>query len=110
MIHYVESEHICRSRILLVYFNEKSPNNCGVCDVCIQKNKKGLSNFEFDFIKELLIKSFSVKTNIRITELVEGVKPQFEDTDKTIAVLRFLIEEGIFDIEVDTISLNTRKD
>lgn len=109
MIHYVESEHICRSRILLIYFNEKYPKNCGICDVCLQKNKKGLSNSEFDYIRELLINSYSTKTEIRLTELVDGVKLQFEDTEKIIAVIRFLVEEGTFNLEVDTISLSKRK-
>lgn len=107
MIHYVETEHICRSRILLVYFNERNSKNCGLCDVCLQKDKKKLSDSEFDCIKDLLVQSFSTKTDIRLNELVNGVKTHFNDTEKIIAVLRFLIEEGTFGLEVDTISLNT---
>ncbi len=109
MIHYVESKHICRSRLLLVYFDEGNPKNCGICDVCLQKNKKGLSNSEFDSIKDLLIKNFAVKTHIRLNELVDVVKVDFDDTEKVIAVLRFLIEEGTFDLEVDTITLKPQK-
>lgn len=110
MIHYVESEHICRSRILLGYFNERNSKNCGICDVCLQKTKKVLTNSEFDCIKDLLIKSFNNKTDIRLNELVDSVKNDFDDTKKIIAVLRFLIEEGTFSLEVDTISLNLHRD
>ena len=109
MIHYVESEHICRNRLLLVYFNEHNPKNCGICDVCLQKNKKKLSDSEFDSIKDLLIKSFTHKTDIRLSELVDGVKVDFDDTEKVIAVLRFMIEEGTFALEVDTISMKPLK-
>ncbi len=106
MIHYVESEHICRSRILLVYFNERNSKSCGICDVCLQKNKKKLSDSEFDSIRALLIKSLSSKTDIRLNELVDDVKTKIDDVEKIIAVLRFLIDEGVFHLEVDTISLN----
>lgn len=106
MIHYVESEHICRSRILLVYFNERNSKSCGICDVCLQKNKKKLSDSEFDSIRALLIKSLSTKTDIRLNELVDDVKTKIDDVEKIIAVLRFLIDEGVFHLEVDTISLN----
>lgn len=106
MIHYVESEHICRSRILLVYFNERNSKNCGICDVCLQKNKKKLTDSEFDSIKALLIKSLSAKTDIRLNELVNDVKTNIDDTEKIISVLRFLIDEDVFHLEVDTISLN----
>ena len=96
MIHYVESEHICRSRILLVYFNERNSKSCGICDVCLQKNKKKLSDSEFDSIRALLIKSLSSKTDIRLNELVDDVKTKIDDVEKIIAVLRFLIDEGVF--------------
>ena len=109
MIHYVESEHICRSRLLLVYFNERNPKNCGVCDVCLQKNRKNLSDSEFDIIRDLLIKSFADKTNVRLNELVDSVKVDFDDAEKIIAVLRFLIEEGTFALEVDTITMKPHK-
>lgn len=109
MIHYVESEHICRSRLLLVYFNERNPKNCGVCDVCLQKNRKKLSDSEFDIIRDLLVNSFVDKTDVRLNELVDNVKIEFDDTEKIIAVLRFLIEEGTFALEVDTISMKPHK-
>ena len=32
--------------------------------------------------------------------------PKIDDVEKIIAVLRFLIDEGVFHLEVDTISLN----
>src|SRR5690606_10324096 len=33
MIGYVEEENVCRSRMLLIYFGEKNPKDCGHCDV-----------------------------------------------------------------------------
>ncbi|MBS1634855.1 MAG: RecQ family ATP-dependent DNA helicase [Bacteroidetes bacterium] len=43
VIHYVEEKNICRSRLLLSYFNETEFQDCGYCDVCVEKNKAGFN-------------------------------------------------------------------
>lgn len=40
MLEYVDTEDICRSRMLLRYLGEKNPHNCGQCDACIQRKKQ----------------------------------------------------------------------
>ncbi len=54
VIEYAEYTHVCRSRFLLHYFGQKSTQDCGQCDVCIEKKKRGLSNSEADRIEELI--------------------------------------------------------
>ncbi|MGG8497651.1 RecQ family ATP-dependent DNA helicase [Tenacibaculum sp. TC6] len=39
VIHYITNNDICRNQLLLTYFDEKTPNTCGICDVCLQKKK-----------------------------------------------------------------------
>jgi ATP-dependent DNA helicase RecQ len=39
VVSYVEEKNICRSRILLSYFNETDFKDCQYCDVCIEKYK-----------------------------------------------------------------------
>ncbi len=39
IIQYAKEENVCRSRMLLAYFNEKNSPACGICDVCIRKKK-----------------------------------------------------------------------
>lgn len=109
MIEYVEKENICRSRILLNYFDESNTKDCGICDVCLQKSKTGLSNFEFENIKSLLLDCFTDKAHFRLNELINCAKGYITDSEKVITVLRFLIEEEVFDLDNDTISLNDRK-
>lgn len=36
MLHYAEDESSCRSRMLLRYFGEDNPHNCGHCDTCLR--------------------------------------------------------------------------
>ena len=109
MINYVEREGICRSRILLTYFDEHKTKNCGICDVCLQRNKKGLSNYEYEKIKELLLESFIETESIRLNQLVDGVKASFPDSEKIINALRFLIDHDVFDLKDDTITLRKNK-
>ncbi|MCW1734663.1 RecQ family ATP-dependent DNA helicase [Anaerorudis cellulosivorans] len=102
MIDYVKNDHVCRSRVLLTYFDEIHHNDCGHCDVCLNKNKTGLSNFEFNQIKSVLILELA-QTSLRLTDLVNRVT-SFEN-EKTIAVIRFLVDEGILSLKDDTLSV-----
>lgn len=58
ILNYAETDFVCRSRHLLLYFGEESKKDCGQCDVCIAKKKKGYSDELFrqacDAIKRLL--------------------------------------------------------
>ncbi|MCE7068649.1 ATP-dependent DNA helicase RecQ [Dyadobacter sp. CY326] len=47
--HYAAHTRICRTLLLLEYFNEFDAEECGVCDICIQKKKQDLQhNLELD--------------------------------------------------------------
>lgn len=39
MTHFLQQSQTCRTRILLAYFDEALPQNCGHCDVCLAQNK-----------------------------------------------------------------------
>ena len=56
MQEYCLSEDTCRSRILLTYFDEKSYEDCGQCDVCKKRKAYEISDEEFQEIKSHLIK------------------------------------------------------
>ncbi len=43
VIHYMQHQHRCRTQLLLEYFGEVSYEACEVCDVCIAKKKKRIS-------------------------------------------------------------------
>ena len=59
MIEYATAEEKCRSRMLLRYFGEKNENNCGQCDVCLQKHDTGIKQGEFLQWKEQILQTLS---------------------------------------------------
>src|SRR4029077_7048505 len=50
VILYTANTHKCRSEMLLSYFGEEETVRCGICDVCLERNKLELSNLEFENI------------------------------------------------------------
>ena len=89
VINYTNSITKCRSLALLEYFGETDSKRCGVCDVCLQRNKMELSEFEFDIILEK-IKPLLQKKACSLQEIADFVKRV--NDDKIIKVVRFLLD------------------
>lgn len=89
MLEYADSDHVCRSRMLLRYFGEKNRHNCGQCDVCLQKHESGLKQGEFEEIREILINRLKESPR-NPHDLINGL--DFEQ-NKTEKVLAFLLSE-----------------
>lgn len=106
MIEYVEETEICRSRMLLIYFGEKDPKDCGYCDVCLRKNETGLSNYEFYRIKDKLKASLQEQPSRRLNSLVDAVAEKDATPEKVIGVIRFMIDAGELSLHDDTVSIS----
>jgi ATP-dependent DNA helicase RecQ len=91
MIHYAASKTKCRSQMLLSYFGETDSYRCGICDICLERNKLELSNLEFESVSEQIKKNIE-KEPLALIDLVNSVKNSSED--KTIKVIQWLIDSG----------------
>ncbi|WP_373523640.1 ATP-dependent DNA helicase RecQ [Aquiflexum sp.] len=91
MISYVRNSASCRANQISFYFGELVENDCGICDVCIEK-KKSIETYYLS-MKEKIIqtlrdgKEFSLST---IQEL-----PGFKNDKNTVEILREMEEEGL---------------
>jgi ATP-dependent DNA helicase RecQ len=96
MIAYSENDMKCRSVQLLSYFGENNAPPCGECDVCKRRNELNLSKYEFDLLLEK-IKSILVQSPSTLKDIVK----QTEKTDKTIKVIRWLMDNGKISVKND---------
>ena len=88
VLEYIKENKRCRSRMLLDYFGEKESTDCGCCDVCLAKNSSGLSNHEFNTIKNAIEKAANASPQ-EVNKLVESLPHPME---KSITVIRFLAD------------------
>lgn len=96
MAYYAEQNAICRERLLFGYFNQKTDENCGKCDVCISKQKTvDFSSIELiDYLKE------QPRTQNEIL-----LKFLNSPKEKILAELQFLIDE----LKIQPIGLHSYK-
>ncbi|HAP02083.1 MAG TPA: RecQ family ATP-dependent DNA helicase [Bacteroidetes bacterium] len=92
MLQYMTDHTHCRSEMLLHYFGEHNTNRCGICDVCLRRNKLEVSDVEFENIvsnfKSLL--SESILNSNEILSHFRGV-----NEDKLLHTLRWLIDQNM---------------
>ncbi len=91
MINFVTNLLECRSKQLLEYFGEKKARRCGICDVCIAKNKVDLNEIEFATIEKLIKENLS-DTQKHLYELIPLIEDYNEDD--VIQVVRWLIDNN----------------
>ncbi len=91
MISYVAERSICRSMAILDYFGEKDSYRCGICDICIERNKLELSDLEFKRVTEKarLILSTEDSTMEDLMQKITNVPEE-----SSMKVIRWLIDNG----------------
>ena len=89
VIYFATTKHKCRSEILLHYFGEKDVYRCGVCDVCLERNKLNLSDVEFSSVSNQFKKLVQndTFTTTEVIKKIEGIKE-----DKIIKVMQWLMD------------------
>ncbi len=89
ILTYADSENICRTQILLNYFGEKT-EECGTCDICIEKAKITTSNNTFNRIEKDIRNTIGQQT-MTLDNIIDSLAYPAKDI---IDVLRFLCDEG----------------
>ncbi len=106
MINYVEQDHRCRMQLIQEYFDEVTYENCGMCDVCIQKKKKDNLDSLHDYENQILY--LLGQKPVTVEELETLVDPK--DKELFIEVVREMVDAGeIFYDELWTLHLGESK-
>ena len=101
MNNYLTNTEVCRSIVLLNYFDEKDSKDCGICDVCISR-QSNTTDFRIAF-KEGLLKRLKDESILLTTLLKEHSKLEEE---VIIEELKKLLQENIICKEDGKIKLN----
>lgn len=105
VLNYINEERLCRSRMLVTYFGEKDAEDCGCCDTCLAKNDSGLSNKDFNAIRDALLANLTDEAK-DIKEVTEALPFSM---DKCITVIRFLADhDERFVVESGRIKINIK--
>lgn len=60
MLHYLNTNTVCRSKQLLDYFGEPVQNDCGICDVCLSSQNSTKNNLPF--ISKEILNTLNIKS------------------------------------------------
>ena len=93
VIDFVNNDEECRSVQLLRYFNEKTKNTCGCCDVCLRQAKNHVS---YDAVEE------KVRSVMREDgQSVKDVLLQCAEYEETTVLdsIRFLVDNGVLQLD-----------
>jgi ATP-dependent DNA helicase RecQ len=90
-MYYAHQDKLCRSRILLSYFDEIKEEPCGVCDICISNRKKEMSNSQFKAIYDAI--EYELKKNPLSLPLLYKALPAIKKQELTEAVNYLLSQE-----------------
>lgn len=94
VVHYITNDTDCKSRLVLEYFDEKETADCGICSVCIAKNKKEKS--PVDLANAILGLLKDAPSNSRDLEQRLDLTPQ-----ETVFALQILLENGRIELNTN---------
>ena len=98
MVAYVRNQYHCRSSFLLDYFGQENKLRCGICDVCLERNKLNMSDSDFEKIAST-IENLITETPLRTDDIILKIVDFRED--KIIHTIQFLHENGQIEFTED---------
>ncbi len=90
---YVQSEFICRTRLIQNYFDEETYEDCGVCDICLSRKKKQ-KELPLDDLERFIAES--PRTESDLNTRFSGI-----DQEKLIYGLRTLMDQRRISLTTD---------
>ena len=96
---FLTTNHICRSAQLLNYFGEEESTRCGICDVCLRRNRTGLTEMEFENISAAIKAKLSSPASLE--KLVDSLSQL--PREKTLTAIQWMVENDLLKKSTDGI-------
>lgn len=103
MSHYAGQSDVCRSQLLLSYFGEKNPTECGHCDVCLSKGKNKLMNKDYEELSIQITGLLQKESEVEIDRVVQVFSQYLPEI--VIKTIRFMIDQGDLVMDLSKIKL-----
>jgi len=87
-INYAYADRGCRERMLLGYFGEMAAEDCGHCDLCIDRRKRG--DHEPGDVQQGIL----YMAGLRPRRLEEFLNTLSFPHDEIVSMISFLVDEG----------------
>jgi ATP-dependent DNA helicase RecQ len=97
VIDYSTKKHLCRSTILLRYFGQDNGTDCGICDVCAEKKKSGVTTARFEELSNQ-IRAILKEGPLSLEMMLDRMD---HDKDLALKVIRWLEDNGLLVVEDD---------
>jgi ATP-dependent DNA helicase RecQ len=97
VIDFAESKIRCRMQLVQDYFNETTYQECGICDVCIEKRKKA-NGKEFDGMRTEILMVMKIRS-MTLEDLEQQLAPS--NRELFVDVVRDMVDDGT--LEYDSI-------
>lgn len=89
MLRFLRNDDTCRQVQLLTYFGEEFTDPCGLCDVCIKKKVKGIS--DYSYLAEKVVALLKHSKPLDANEI--GIQLDL-DRKKVVKTLQLLVERN----------------
>ena len=94
MISYVTNQSSCRSKFIGTYFGDDANKACGICDHCLAKKRKVVTEAEFILIEENILKK--MYSPYSVNQLLSD--HPLMSKEKIWDVINFLLAEEVIQI------------
>ncbi|MEO6288447.1 MAG: ATP-dependent DNA helicase RecQ, partial [Ginsengibacter sp.] len=95
ILGYISQHHVCRSKMIAGYFNDKIAKKCGICDNCLREKKIVISSEEFKKISDN-IRHIATRKAISTEQLLKEMSGF--NKNKIKKILNFLLEENLISV------------